>query len=438
MRRLRFLDPLYRIIEIAEVDSGLVRSPEFQRLRYVRLCNINSLYLTGASEPARFEHCIGVYHLADIWSSEHLTSPVEKRIIRRAALLHDLKTGPFGHSFQYVLEDNAFDEKFEHAKMDGLSPATFHQRTRRGVSFAGRQFETPEILGADAPLIDLAIRGEGPIGGLISGTLDFDNLDNVVRLAFHMGLCDEADRSLPLSLICHLGLHDGKLLSDSHGHPLIERWFELRKSLYHYLLLDRGEFAAKAMLTLAVEKAADIHIVWPDLWVLTDDELFDYLEKMSIGEGQIIGQIIKRLKIGDLFSEIEVWTSRHANMYEQLCSSDAKRTLEAEIASQAVQRGAHRLKVCLHYIKDFKKTCRAVTFFNSSTGQWSTIGTDSHALHVGLFIANDREDPNSRTLQTYREVAERILRNAGLPDLRFADDPMSTPSEETQAQRALL
>ena len=109
----QFLDPLYGRINPDAAVQPLIFSSEFQRLRYVRLCNINSLYLTGASEPKRFEHCIGVYHLARQWSARVDLSEREARVFCAAALLHDLQTGPFGHSFQYVLEDNEFEHVLE-------------------------------------------------------------------------------------------------------------------------------------------------------------------------------------------------------------------------------------------------------------------------------------------------------------------------------------
>ena len=46
----RSWDPLYGRIEFTDFEYGLLRLSEVQRLRYVRMCNINSLLVSGASE----------------------------------------------------------------------------------------------------------------------------------------------------------------------------------------------------------------------------------------------------------------------------------------------------------------------------------------------------------------------------------------------------
>ena len=41
-------------------------TPEVQRLREVRLCNINSLCITGSANTNRYEHSVGTAFLAQI------------------------------------------------------------------------------------------------------------------------------------------------------------------------------------------------------------------------------------------------------------------------------------------------------------------------------------------------------------------------------------
>jgi len=267
-----FLDPLYGPIKIDQRDRPLVFSPDFQRLRYVRLCNINSLFILGASEPKRFEHCLGVYHLATLWTKTQGIPRRDAAIVHAAALLHDLQTGPFGHSFQYVMEDNPFDQRFEHTNLASGAETRFLQRAEAGASFAGHQFISITRLDDIAGPVYEAIRGSGPFGPLISGSLDLDNLDNVVRLAFHVGLCSDHDRRLPEQLTALLSVQKGRLSARSEAFPMVQRWFDIRRELYRYLLLDRGEFSAKAMLTMAVERAVDAKLLGPDSWKLTDDE----------------------------------------------------------------------------------------------------------------------------------------------------------------------
>lgn len=58
------LDPLYGTRELPGAVWDAALTTEVQRLREVRMCNINSLTLLGAASVNRFEHSIGTALLA--------------------------------------------------------------------------------------------------------------------------------------------------------------------------------------------------------------------------------------------------------------------------------------------------------------------------------------------------------------------------------------
>ena len=72
----RIWDPLYGRTKLTEFEARLISLPEIQRLRYIRMCNINSLLVTGASEISRFEHTLGVLRLAQEWARANELEPM--------------------------------------------------------------------------------------------------------------------------------------------------------------------------------------------------------------------------------------------------------------------------------------------------------------------------------------------------------------------------
>lgn len=105
-------DALYGKIDFSSLVYKCMFSPEIQRLREVRLCNINSLCITGSSNTNRFEHSVGTAHLAAVnieaTAQNHLKlTKKEKETFVIAALLHDAANGPFGHSYEYIMEKRA-------------------------------------------------------------------------------------------------------------------------------------------------------------------------------------------------------------------------------------------------------------------------------------------------------------------------------------------
>ena len=172
-------DPLWNNIRVDPLALRLVDSRAFQRLRYVRQLGLAYLVYPGASH-SRFEHALGAYHLArrtlGHFAERELASgfePETSRIVRYAALLHDIGHYPFSHALEEI-------------------GALHHEEVARPLIMDG---EVAAILrhglGDDAParIMDL-IRGrsDSPLQGLISGSLDLDKIEYLKRDAFMCGV----------------------------------------------------------------------------------------------------------------------------------------------------------------------------------------------------------------------------------------------------------
>ncbi|MEO7456150.1 MAG: HD domain-containing protein [Gemmatimonadaceae bacterium] len=172
-------DPLWNNIRVDSVALRLVDTPAFQRLRYVRQLGLAYLVYPGASH-SRFEHALGAYHLArrtlGLFEERGLTqalAPHECRLVRYAALLHDIGHYPFSHALEEI-------------------GALHHEEVARPLVTGGDIAHIlREELGDDAPerIMDL-IRGasDSPLQGLISGSLDLDKIEYLKRDAFMCGV----------------------------------------------------------------------------------------------------------------------------------------------------------------------------------------------------------------------------------------------------------
>jgi uncharacterized protein len=171
-------DPLWNNIRVDPLAMRLVDSAAFQRLRYVRQLGLAYLVYPGASH-SRFEHALGAYHLAGraLALIEERDPGVmdrgDARIIRYAALLHDIGHYPFSHALEEI-------------------GALHHEEVARPLITEGAVAETLRSeLGSDAPArIMSIIRGasDSPLQGLISGSLDLDKIEYLKRDAFMCGV----------------------------------------------------------------------------------------------------------------------------------------------------------------------------------------------------------------------------------------------------------
>lgn len=122
-------DPIHNFIKISSTERKVVDSTPFQRLRYIHQLALTYLVYPGATHK-RFEHCLGVMELASrvydvITDSQNINESIRdivptevfdieywKRVVRMAALCHDLGHLPFSHAAEeHLLPDGWNHEK---------------------------------------------------------------------------------------------------------------------------------------------------------------------------------------------------------------------------------------------------------------------------------------------------------------------------------------
>lgn len=255
-------DALYGKIEFSPLVYKCMLSPEMQRLREVRLCNINSLCITGSSNTNRFEHSVGTAYLAAInieaAAQKHLNlSKKEKETFIIAALLHDAANGPFGHSYEYIMEKKGFIPEQGLGDVlgrNGVSTGTgAHQNTSPFETiFFGKLCALTSILNkSQKETVTQIISGDHSLSKLISDSIDLDNIDNVFRMAYHMGLSFR--REAPQKLAESMSIENGSVVFLQEAKTYLEEWYLVRQKVYKFLLLNPQEFAGKYMLTEAMD-----------------------------------------------------------------------------------------------------------------------------------------------------------------------------------------
>lgn len=329
-------DPLYGIIYLPDFIWDVISCPELQRLREVRLCNINSLCLTGGANINRYEHAIGTCYLAqECLDSKPPLNPVsekERTLFLLAALLHDVVSGAFGHSVQYI-------EKFEHEKefkyaVLGEKGETYQYKLATSEPiFFGMPRELPsKLTKEDIEEIGEIIAGKGRFGPLIKGTMDLDNIDNVFRLAYHIGLVKSGETPLKLAKSLYIGYsgeEKGKLIVRKDEVSLIEEWYKIRKKLYLLLLQNPEEFSAKCMLTEAIEISKEKNYLSFN-WYDVDFELLQKSSKVSSETSNIISRLMK----GQLYGCMGIFSTSKIDKYELFTDKNERRELENELSER--------------------------------------------------------------------------------------------------------
>ena len=160
-------DSLHGNLQLNDFEVKLVDTPQIQRLRRIKQLGFTYLVYPGANHT-RFEHSIGTMSLASRLADNLKLDDENKQILRICGILHDAGHGPFSHVSEGVLD-------------------TSHEKL---TSKLIKESQLSDIISEkfDTQRITETIAGKGPIGSAISGELDVDRMDYLLRDSYYTGV----------------------------------------------------------------------------------------------------------------------------------------------------------------------------------------------------------------------------------------------------------
>jgi uncharacterized protein len=199
-------DPIYGFINFNELERKIIAHSAFQRLRRIRQLGIADMVYPGAVHT-RFEHSLGVMHLATLMYDAMLQNSNNKRIlmerlsyrdpgferdrqlIRLAALLHDIGHAPFSHASENIMPLNQQGKPYTH---EDYTAAIIVNSSLKDV-IENDSFNKSNLR-ITAKEIAALIEGDPFLGEklfwkvLISSQLDADRGDYLLRDSHHVGV----------------------------------------------------------------------------------------------------------------------------------------------------------------------------------------------------------------------------------------------------------
>jgi HD superfamily phosphohydrolase len=219
-------DCIHRLINIPTICKQFIDTPEFQRLRHIKQLGLAYLVYPSAVH-SRFEHSIGVMHLAGIVIDNLIThgadiSIRDKELVQIAGLLHDVGHIAFSHLFDYMLEEKGISVLHEERSIIILRSIN----TRINVLSEGELIKISYMIKGIIPEMSNKKFLYEIINNKAFG-LDVDRLDYLQRDLFHTGM----GTFQPDYLISCLRIKNNRLSLLNKGKEDLESLYETRKRL---------------------------------------------------------------------------------------------------------------------------------------------------------------------------------------------------------------
>ncbi len=211
---MRIRDPIHGTIVVSDEEKQVVDSRFFQRLRNVRQLGFGDLAFPGATHT-RHIHSLGAMHVAsrlfDALSATASLSPAARErfraIVRLAVLCHDLGHMPLSHASESIAPPRA-RLGLPAWLGPGAGPTASHEdftaRLLLDSSLTPVLEQAYRPLGVTPALVASLVSGQRPPGeaafvdggvdwtpalrALVSGELDADRMDYLLRDSFYTGV----------------------------------------------------------------------------------------------------------------------------------------------------------------------------------------------------------------------------------------------------------
>jgi uncharacterized protein len=235
-------DPLYGFITIADkLIFDVIEHPFFQRLRRIEQLGHASMVYPGAMHT-RFHHALGAMHLMSLAietlrSKGFHISNEEAQGATLAILLHDIGHGPFSHALEHHIVTEISHEEITSMFMKQMN-IEFNNKLDIAIAIFENKYPRKFL------------------HQLVSGQLDMDRLDYLMRDSFYTGVNEgviSTDRILKM-----LTVDNDELAVELKGIYSIEKFIVARRLMYWQVYYHKTVLAVEYMLISILNRAREL------------------------------------------------------------------------------------------------------------------------------------------------------------------------------------
>lgn len=379
-----FNDPVYGFISINDsLILELIDHPYFQRLRRIGQTGLSYLVYPGAKHT-RFHHALGAMHLmqrairtlrekgSEITDSEYQAAQI-------AILLHDIGHGPFSHTLENTLIENYSHEEISLEIMQLLNQ-----------EMGGNLEEAIAIFQNKHP--------KKFLHKLVSGQLDVDRLDYLMRDSFFTGVAEGVIGSK--RIIKMMREVDNQLVIEEKGIYSIEKFLIARRLMYWQVYLHKTVLGAENILIRILKRAKELALQGVDLFGTSSFRKFLYEHEKGFESKNEKIKTFTYLDDADVISAIKEWQFHSDFILSNLC----QRLLNRKLFKVKLQKDA----ISTQLVEDLKSKTLSrypiqenqVNYFINE-GKVSNVAYDERQDEIRFVLKNDQ-------IKTIFELSEHL------------------------------
>ena len=308
-------DTIYGQISLSKIAINIIDTPVFQRLRNIKQLGACS-YIFPTASHSRFEHSIGVAHLAkeflrnlEINSDNIKPTKKDYLMVEIAGLCHDIGHGPFSHAFDNEFLPHVLGDNYE--KTNNIE---HEDRSCMLLKYLVKEYN----IELDEEDIDIIINMINPkkngnksyLHSIVSNSinsLDVDKIDYIQRDIKNLAIENGYNHSR-LFKMCKV-IDNEICIHEKEAFNLYEFFrlrYRLHKQYYNHPAVKSHEYMISDILEL-INKTLKIsdNISIPEEYIKYTDSILDIIDFLPETDNIIKAkQLFDRLKKRDLYEFI--------------------------------------------------------------------------------------------------------------------------------------
>lgn len=242
------LDPVHdEFVGVRDAEEPIIESPVVQRLRRIHQLGLSFFVYPGATHT-RFEHSVGVMHLAGRLAESIGLDEEAVQAYRLGGLLHDIGHPPYSHALEPIMEDEL---EYSH-----------EENTCQLIDEIDAPFPV------DREWVKDIVNGESA-HDIVAGNVDVDRMDYLNRDATHTGV---NHGNIDVRSIVQFAIdHDGGVAFNQKATEALEGLLTARlhmtKSVYrHHTALILSQMLRRAVMAHIDESETSVKEImeWDD------------------------------------------------------------------------------------------------------------------------------------------------------------------------------
>jgi HD superfamily phosphohydrolase len=294
-------DPIHGLIEFSPQEWRVIGSAPMQRLRGIQQLAMTHLVYPGARH-SRWEHSVGVTHVAGRLADRAKIGADRKRLVRMAALSHDLGHGPFSHVSEEVFNDRT-GRKHVHESMSAA--ILRHNDDIRAAMGTDAADWAAELLTSKGHAAKRSVERD-----IVAGPADSDKLDYLLRDSHYCGVKYgeyDLDKVVESALKVTEKLGDETYLGfNEEAIYSLEEMLLARYHMHRQVYGHRTRVATDRMLVRAIELGIADNAFPKDLFRPPEDPDKDFID-MYLGwdDARVVKMLItKKSHAGDVMRAV--------------------------------------------------------------------------------------------------------------------------------------